>query len=286
MQIAPFLTPASATRRLGWHRNPALRRLVFALLSRAGNHDISIAHHWVPSAQVRLNLFRHRGYWYHASRRERGVMTSLPRLIRPGDTVIEAGAHIGYVSLYLADLVGPLGRVYAFEPSSDNLCYLTANVAPFAQIEAVPAALSDKIGIARFYIEALSGQNSTLIGDYGNLARNNRMAGAAEQYRETSVETVTLDQFIASRGISPSFIKIDIEGAELLALGGMKHCLSHVRPKLMIEVTNRKEEVMRLMKEAGYLAFDNHLKRFGPGADQGPNRFFLPEEEALRFLDA
>ena len=266
-----------------WHRNSTLRRLVFAVLTRAGDRDIKISHHWVAGARLRLNILRHRGYWYHARRREWGVMTSLPKVIRKADTVIEVGAHIGYISMYIADLVGRNGKVFAFEPSKDNLEYLNANTAPCKQLEVIPLAVSDRASTAKFYVEDLSGQNSTLVKDYANLSENSRNAYTSADYRVTTVETTTLDQFVASRELKPDFIKIDIEGAEAIALKGMKDCLLRHRPKLMIEVTEQEDEVMREMARAGYLAYDSRLNTFGPAADQGPNRFFIPIEQAQRF---
>ena len=87
-------------------------------------------------------------------------MTSLPKVIRKADTVIEVGAHIGYISMYIADLVGRNGKVFAFEPSKDNLEYLNANTAPCKQLEVIPLAVSDRASTATFYVEDLSGQLS------------------------------------------------------------------------------------------------------------------------------
>lgn len=267
-------------RSMGLHRHRFLRRAAFAILPRLASRDISISHHWVDGAKLRLNLFRHRGYWYHGRGRESGVMSSLARLIQPGDTVIEAGAHIGYISIYLAKLTGPEGKVFVFEPSRNNLRYLTANVASFPQVEIVPEAVGDTVGQASFYVENLSGQNSSLIQDYENLERNNQNAFSNQHYNQMQVNVTTIDSFVVAKMIKPDFLKIDIEGAELMALSGMTECLARDRPKLMVEVTNQEDAVMQLMAAAGYKAFDNRLRPFGPDADQGPNRFFIPEEQS------
>jgi FkbM family methyltransferase len=56
-------------------------------------------------------------------------MTSLGKLIRSGETIVEIGGHIGYLSIYLSDLVGPQGRVYVFEPGPNNIPYIRKNIA-------------------------------------------------------------------------------------------------------------------------------------------------------------
>lgn len=256
-----------------------LRHLALAALERFGQRDITIDHHWVPGARIRMHRFRHKGYWFYGRRREHNVMKTFARLIRPGDTVFGLGSHIGYIGAYFAYLSGPRGHVVLFEPNPDSLAYLEPNVAGFPGVEVVRRAVSDRKGHAEFFVETLTGQNSTLVDDYAVFSANREAAFSDEGYRRIEVETVTVDDFIAERGLIPDFIKIDIEGGELAALNGMKQCLARHRPVLMIEVTHHVDEVMKLMAQADYRAFDNRLRPFGTsGADPGPNRFFLPAE--------
>lgn len=272
---------AAYARAHKWHRQKWLRHLGIPLLKVVAERDITITHHWVPGRRIRLNAFRHKGYWFHGNRREPGVMASLAKLVGPGDTVIDVGGHIGYVSLYLAHLVGPTGRVFVFEPSPDNLRYLTINTKAVAPIEIVRKAVSDSKGHARFFTETLTGQNSTLIENYANFEDTRRSAQIDEAYQALEVETTTLDAFVAERGIAPDFIKIDIEGAEMLAVRGMGAVLAEHRPDLMVEITRDQDEVMEILKKAGYTACDSRLRPLADGATTGPNRFFLPDEAQL-----
>ncbi|HEY1146145.1 MAG TPA: FkbM family methyltransferase [Allosphingosinicella sp.] len=272
---------AAYARARKWHRQKWLRHLGIPLLKAVAERDITITHHWVPGRRIRLNAFRHKGYWFHGNRREPGVMASLAKLVGPGDTVIDVGGHIGYVSLYLAHLVGPTGRVFVFEPSPDNLRYLTANTKAVAPIEIVRKAVSDSNGHAQFFTENLTGQNSTLIENYAHFDETRRSAQIDETYQAMEVETTTLDAFVAERGITPDFIKIDIEGAEALAVRGMGAVLASHHPKLMVEITREEDEVMGLLREAGYAACDSRLRPLADGATTGPNRFFLPDEAQL-----
>lgn len=260
-------------------RRPWLRHMALGALSRLGTRDITIGHHWVPDRPVHLNAFRHKGYWFHGKRREQAVMTGFARLIRPGASVIELGGHIGYISLYLAYLAGDRGTVHVFEPSPDNLRYLEPNVAGVSTIELVRMAASDRSGRAQFFIEDLTGQNSTLIRDYAVFANNREKAFSEEGYRVIDVATATLDDFLAERTLSPDFIKIDIEGAEIVALKGMSECLRRHRPTLMVEVTREEDAVMTLLHDADYIAYDERLNPLaGRRSQAGPNRFFLPAE--------
>jgi protein-L-isoaspartate O-methyltransferase len=55
-------------------------------------------------------------------------LVALAQLVRPGDTVVDIGAHEGYITCWLAQCVGPRGRVVAVEPNPENLGYLRRNV--------------------------------------------------------------------------------------------------------------------------------------------------------------
>jgi FkbM family methyltransferase len=207
-------------------------------------------------------------------------MQTFAQLIQPGDTVIELGAHVGYTSLYLAKLAGEGGKLFAFEPQLSNLRYLERNVASLPQVEVVPKAASDRQGVADFFVDPRTGENSTLVPDEFEavFAANRKKAFSNEQFHATQVETVTLDDFITARGIRPDFIKIDIEGAELLALRGMQVCLAAFKPKLMVEVTCEVESVTALLEGLGYKAYTPRLDPWDGSGYGGRNRFYLPEE--------
>jgi FkbM family methyltransferase len=132
-------------------------------------------------------------------------------VLRPGMTVLDVGAHIGYYSRRLAALVGPTGRVFAFEANPENYAVLTANVRGrrYRAVAPFNVAVSDRDGTARLHVSPGSSNHSLLPG-----------YTTAVDLLETP--TVALDSFLAERGIDAvDFVKIDVEGAEPIVLAGM-----------------------------------------------------------------
>jgi FkbM family methyltransferase len=234
--------------------SPMLRRVALPLFERCNPGDVRIRHHYTQQ-HFKLHSYRHKGYWFHGPRREQETMQLFARVLRPGDTVVEVGGHIGYLSLWFAELVGRHGHVVVFEPGQNNLPYLRENVAAAGNVEIVEAAVSDENGVATFYVEGLTGQNNSLLGDYARFAENRQRAFSNASYQEQQVQTLRLDDFVRSRGLHVDLIKIDIEGAEFLALSGAKELLAERQPMLLVEVTQRQDEVLDLLTGLGYQLF-------------------------------
>ncbi|MCA9171157.1 MAG: FkbM family methyltransferase, partial [Planctomycetales bacterium] len=213
--------------------------------------DISIRHHWTD-ARLRLHSFRHRSYWYHGRSRERDVLQRIHQLVRPGDFVLDVGGHIGYVSQLLSHLVGAGGRVLVFEPGSNNLPYLRSNVQPLRNIDLIEKAVSDRAGVVALYEEQLSGQNNSLLSDYQSFQNNCQRLGQMTQTHAVQVQCTTLDDEIERAGHHPSFVKIDVEGAEYQVLCGARKLLAQDGTALMIEITAQAGKVVQLLREFGY----------------------------------
>jgi hypothetical protein len=125
---------------------PILRPLVIGLLwlTRA---DIRITNPWTKHSLF-LNSFHHKGYWFFRKVRENATMRMLAKCITPGDTVLEIGGHIGFISQYLSQLVGRSGRVIVFEPGSNNLPYIRKNLRELPNVTLEEVAVSDQCGTA------------------------------------------------------------------------------------------------------------------------------------------
>jgi FkbM family methyltransferase len=243
-----------------------LRRAALPIFQRINLGDITIRHHWTGD-RLRLHSFRHKGYWWYGRKREPRTMDMFSKLISPGDTIFDIGSHIGFVALYLSWLTGDKGRVYCFEPSPLNLPYLDANVAQCKRrnIEVIRAAAGDHAGEVPFFMESLTGQNSTTVAEFRGLEVNSRFNGLQSRYENCSVPMVTAD----SLSQKPNFVKIDVESGELSVLKGMEHILRTARPRIMVE-TERDSAALRLLRNAGYVV----------RAHRELNVFAIPGEDA------
>jgi FkbM family methyltransferase len=130
-------------------------------------------------------------------------------------TVLDLGAHVGYYSRLFSGLVGPKGKVYAFEASPENQTMLRRNLdSPrYANVEVVPRAICDREGTVKLFVSPGHSNHSLIPG-----------FTAAETVLE--IPSISVDAFVAQRGIQAlDFVKMDIEGAETMALNGMRETI-------------------------------------------------------------
>lgn len=260
---------------------PSIRRVVRTRalrLLRAFQFDTRIRHHWVPSHRILINTFQHKGYWYSGKRRETKTLQSMQFLIKPGQTVVEVGGHIGYLSVLFGDLVGPNGKVIVFEPSDENRKYLAPNVAAMPQIKVETPAVSDSVGEAEFFVETLTGQNNSLVEDYDVFERNAEYSGLRVDTKRITVQVTTLDHYCRENGVRPDLIKIDIEGAEKQAIMGGLEMINSCRPVIMAELTIGNAEVYELFGSIDYVMLNEDLTPLGPEGKLF-NHFFMPREK-------
>jgi FkbM family methyltransferase len=166
---------------------------------------------WLPAS--RGKLLRILGGTY-----ERQQTALFEAHVRPGMTVLDVGAHVGYYTLLAATLAGSAGRVVAFEPNPANARFLRrhATINGLCNVEVVEAGVADGEGTARFDLGSGSG------------------TGRLSQGGEIEVRTVGLDQFCAERGLEPAVVKIDVEGGELDVLRGATRLLTESRPVVFL----------------------------------------------------
>lgn len=263
------------------YRNHLLRRYLMPIL-KATSFDFSMSHHWVPEIRFRLNSFRHKGYWFHGRRREMETMRLFREIIRPGDVVVEVGGHIGYISLYFADLVGRSGKVFVFEPGSNNLPYIRMNLIERVpneigrRIELIEKAVGDEAGVVDFYQDSLTGQNNSVVKDFDGLRANIANSYVECDVSVCQVKVVTLDEYFSDHRID--FIKIDIEGFEWFALSGAMRTLEKQRPAVMVEVQANNTEIFSDLTRIGYLLFTPSLERINQPGEMRGNTFCLHRE--------
>jgi FkbM family methyltransferase len=144
-------------------------------------------------------------------------------IVKPGDVVIDGGAHCAMHTIPLATLVGEEGRVLAFEPVPSICAYLRTLTAGYPQVGVWEAALADKVGE----------QDFVEIADAPWLSsRKERELGEVHEAKKIKVMNRCLDQF-ASFPIT--FIKLDLEGGEYHALLGGERLLETRRPVIVME---------------------------------------------------
>jgi len=140
--------------------------------------------------------------------------------ISPGDVVIDIGGHIGYFTLIFAKLVGSEGKVFTFEPEPTNFEILRKNVEMncYQNVVLEQKAVSDKNGTCELFV----GQSSS-----GANRIYQPKKTKTQKFRPSIASTVRLDDYFANSDLTNKikFIKMDVEGAELLALRGMRNIL-------------------------------------------------------------
>jgi FkbM family methyltransferase len=170
------------------------------------------------------------GYW------EFWLTRHFAQVVRPGDTVIDVGANLGYYTLLAADLVGENGRVVAIEPNPDVFRRLTSSIAVNGfdgrtSARNVALAAAGESGKRAFYVPAGEPKNGRFIipGEQ------------ADRLAETgTVSEVALGRIDPDEFQRVDFIKIDVEGAELMVLEHLRPVIEKFRPKVVCEVNFRR----------------------------------------------
>jgi FkbM family methyltransferase len=172
---------------------------------------------------------------YATGDNELPVQAVLTQHLRKGDVVFDVGANVGFLSVVAAKLVGGSGSVCAFEPVPANakLVRRNASLNHFDHLTVLETAVGDRAGRARLVVAAYSGGSA--------LASVEAPPDASD---EIDVEITTLDRFVQSTGRPPHFVKIDVEGAELLVLQGMHHVCTEHRPTILYELDGASEEAL------------------------------------------
>jgi FkbM family methyltransferase len=174
------------------------------------------------------------------------VVYTMLDVLHEGDVVYDVGAHEGYFSLLAGRKVGSSGFVYAFEPLPDNARKVTAHLAEngIRQSHVVACAISDRAGAFPLSLSDAAATPS-------DAATPSLVRGAENAI---SVTAITLDDFVCQHRV-PDLIKMDIEGAEVLALqGAAKLIRSDDAPRWIIEVHSAElhRTVIDLLTGAGY----------------------------------
>jgi FkbM family methyltransferase len=167
----------------------------------------------------------------------------------PGDTVFDVGGCWGDTALYFADKVGKNGKVYSFEfiPNNIDLHNKNTSLNPhlLPQIELIANPITDKTG------------ENIYFKDNGPASKIN-LSPFTEQNGSTT--SLTIDDFVKQKGIKKvDFIKMDIEGAEQLALKGAVNTIKKYRPKLAVAIYHSINDFVNIPRWIHDLDLDYEL---------------------------
>lgn len=162
--------------------------------------------------------------------------------IESGSVVYDIGANVGFYTLLASILVGPQGHVVSFEPAPRNLRWLKRHLRlnRIKNVTLVEAAVSDCSG------ETFFEQETT--GFMGHLSTT----GGKNAVR---VATISLDELLEQDRIPvPHYLKIDVEGAEVILLRGAKKLLAAHKPTIFLATHGKQvhRECCDLLISAGY----------------------------------
>jgi FkbM family methyltransferase len=147
--------------------------------------------------------------YYYLGCYERGTLHVMRHCLRPGDVFVDAGASVGQMTLLASDLVGPEGRVLAFEPHPARFAGLAEGIRVNARrnVVAWEAALGEADGAElKLYTARVS---------------PSLVQSAAVEERHARVHSLRLDSTLSAEGVARvRMLKVDVEGFEATVLRG------------------------------------------------------------------
>jgi FkbM family methyltransferase len=166
-------------------------------------------------------------------------------------TFVDGGAFIGDTCAYMLAHGVEIDRYVAFEPDETNLKRLTAFAAKARIREAslMPCGLSDALRELSF--AGAKGPSSRIAADSPCVAE-----------ATTTIRCVALDEMLP--GLNPDFIKLDIEGAEMAALAGMRKTLERARPRLAVCLYHRPQDLWEIPALVAEIYGRVHIRQHGP----------------------
>jgi FkbM family methyltransferase len=176
---------------------------------------------------------------------ESAVQEAMIRHLPRGGVFFDIGANLGFFSLLAAHIAGLAdGRVYAFEAAPDNAAAIRANAALNAieNVDVLAVAVADRSGTGR--LQVVDDQSWSKLAEYGEHPLTEKVI---------DVELVAIDALVAAGRVPPpTVVKIDVEGAELAVLEGMRETIERHRPAIICELHDTHREFVAFMEEVGY----------------------------------
>lgn len=163
----------------------------------------------------------------------------IEKIVTSESTFYDIGANVGFYTLLASELVGENGNVISFEPVPRNVKYLRElmKLNKCNNVIIYEVAVKNKSGVSKFD-EGISSSTGHLSDD-GYLR----------------VKTVSIDDLVGNDKVpKPDYIKIDVEGAELLVLNGAEYTLNRFEPKIFLAThsKNLHKDCINFLRSIGY----------------------------------
>jgi FkbM family methyltransferase len=200
-------------------------------------------------------------YIYLAGRFEWSLSRVLTSLVRPGDTIVDAGANVGAHALPLARAAGPDGRIFAYEPTGFAYGKLLANIA------LNPALASRIVPVQAMLIGEPGARAAPAIPSSWPLVTADDLhpEHGGRAMSTDGARAVTLDDHLREVGVSQiALIKIDVDGFECSVLRGAQGILRACRPVIVMEwapylheaAGHRLQTCLSVVRDLGYSFHD------------------------------
>lgn len=160
------------------------------------------------------------------------------------DFVVDVGANVGLWARWFASQNA--GQIICFEPIEKNLACLKKNTSDLSQIKIHNSALGNKSGFITLYIE--KSESNT-----GQHTIDKNYFGESALLKGFTVPVATLDSY----KLSPTFIKIDVQGAEMMVLEGATKTLKKHKPGLCVECEDPDLATIKFLESIGYRVVGN-----------------------------
>ncbi len=163
------------------------------------------------------------------------VFLELARILSPGDACLDIGANVGQYSVNLSQIVGPSGKIWAFEPVpyTRAILRLVLGYCGIANVRVMSEALSDT-SVSTTMVTPVDTWGVPQVG----LSYICEACVSKKEVTHT-IAMLPLDEVLMGNAdffVSGGFVKIDVEGHELYVLRGARSFLTRCRPVLLIEI--------------------------------------------------
>ena len=165
--------------------------------------------------------------WLRKWHREPEFMTILERYLKPNEIFFDLGCNIGYVSLYILQNITNEGFLYAIDPDPKNISALKTSIKE--------NDINKKYTIENIALSSKDGEIGFEFSEESNLHKiNNKLPLDSPTYRKINCRS--FDSYFSNKSL-PTFIKMDVEGAEIDILNGMESFLeSSSKCKILMEL--------------------------------------------------